>query len=616
MAKLQKTLSTVDSVASVGRPAPQQDFVGQALGGVAKAIEGGIEIVGNVKADNLEDEFGGLATDVAALRANVDLEDATDRMKRLAKGAKQGRLSDTAIKLETEALLKSAIEKNPLFASKLRRRAAEVLGFDPTGTEMQQLLGFGHREPKREMTGAERRRQKAQGFADLGLGNVDDLEKLLAKAELGEVNVQFVSDQAKLGEIGSDAILNASLDNVDSYVSDATGALMTAISEGGFTAVDSTMRVAELNKSLESAWTRHRQALTDGNINLSASKLGEQRRLFDLKFEPIREMFRDDATMEVILTKQNRALIAQASINGYDMFPGLAAVNAAVGQAGVAAYFTVMASVKSESQIELIKRNNPAFAAIADNKAEMTRAMRSSFNRIMGVPTTTGETGRLPELEIPGLDDQVRNGMVRDQKDPEVRNKVLESLKAKGQNFKTFGHYAQSGVRAKSTPEEVNYIVERWGVEFDPIMARVASTMKGVEGLSLSVSGGVLSIESVGSVAANAPPSMAVLGNFAQIPSDLIIDIKRLNAMNGLVQNGWAGDVGENPTGFLARTINRVESLRADQGASNAPDKVGQAVDALIASPTKENMAALEKANPELFAAARALVVSGGSDGK
>ena len=46
------------------------------------------------------------------------------------------------------------------------------------------------------------------------------------------------------------------------------------------------------------------------------------------------------------------------------------------------------------------------------------------------------------------------------------------------------------------------------------------------------------------------------------------------------------------------------------------PDKVAQAVDSFVKSPTPENMAELEKLSPDIFAAARALVVSGGSDGK
>ena len=612
MARLQKTLGTVESVASVGRAAPEVDFLSQAAPQVA-ALAGNItEAVGERKADTLEEEFGSLASDVAAIRVNKDLEEVTDRMKRLAKGAEQGRLSDTAIKLETEALLKSAIEKNPLFASKLRRRAAEVLGFDPTGTEMQALLGFGQRQQSRPLTPGEKRRAKAEDFARLGLGDADNLEKLLAKAELGEVQTQFASDQAKLGEIGSDEVLNASLNNVDSYISDATGTLLQAVAEGGFTAVDSTTRVLELNRSLEASWSRHRKALTDGGINLSASKLGEQRRLFDLKFEPIREMFADDATMEVILTKQNRALIAQASINGYDMFPGLAAVNSALGQVGVTSFFNIMSKTSSPAQIELIKRTSPAFAAIADNKADATKAMRNSFNRIMGVPTDS------PDVIIPGLDDVIRHGMVKDNKEPEVRNRVLESLKAKGQAFKSMSHYGQRGVRALSTPEEVNYIVERWGVEFDPIVSRVAATVKNVEGLNLSVTNGVLKIESTGAVASNAPPSMAILGNFAQIPSELVTDVKRLNAMNGLVQNGWGDDVGQNPTGFLERTINQVETLRADQEVSDGPDELGAAFEAVLRSPTIKNLDALESLDPELLRAARALVLSqgGGEGGK
>ncbi len=600
--RLQKTLGTVDSVASVGRPAPERDFVSQAIQGAAQVTEGVIEGIGKAKGRELETEFRELGEEVFAAREGKDLEEASARFRQLQQAKEQGVLSDTMINIEAEKILKEKIGKSSLFAPELRREAQRILGFDPSGSEIQALFGRG--QQARPLTPGEKRRAKAEDFANLGLGNADDIEKLIAKSELGEIQTQFASDQAKLGEIGSDEVLNASLDNIDSYVSDASSELLAAISEGGLNTVDASTRIAALNQSKEAAWSRHRKALTDGNINLSASKLGEQRRLFDQKFEPIEEMFRDDATMEVILTKQNKALVAQASINGFDMFPGLAAVNSSIGQAGVTEYFSMMSNIQDPAQLELIKRINPQFAAIAQNRQQASRAMRGSFNRIMGIPSTEADP------VVPGLDEVVERNLIKDTKEPEIRNRVLETLRAKGKSFKAFGDYGQRGVRANVTPEEVKYIKERWGVEFNPIVSRISSQLKENSDIELSVVAGRLKA-TVNPLTANSQR----VGNFGvnlAVSAALQTDIKRINAMGSLVTNGWADDVGENPTGFLERTMNGIETLRADQGSPNEPDAVGTALETVLKSPTSENLETIRKLDPELFNMAQSILASQG----
>lgn len=606
--RLQKTLGTVDSVASVGRPTPERDFVSQAIQGAAQVTEGVIGGIGKAKGRALGEELTGLGQEISAIEEGKDLEDATERFKRLKKAKEQGILGDGMINIEAEKILKEKIGKSSLFAPELRAEAQRILGFDPSGSAIQRLFGkSGRTSPSRPLSAGEKRRAKAEDFASLGLGNADDIEKLIAKSELGEIQTQFASDQAKLGEIGSAEVLNASLDNVDSYVADATSELLTTISQGGFNAVDSTTRVATLNQSKEAAWSRHRKALTDGNINLSASKLGEQRRLFDQKFAPIEEMFKDDATMEVILTKQNRALVAQASINGFDMFPGLASVNASIGQAGVTEYFSMMSNIQDPAQLELIKRINPQFAAIAENRQQASRAMRGSFNRIMGIPSTEADP------VIPGLDDVVKRNLIKQAKEPEIRNRIVNTLQAASTPFKDFGDYGQKGVRANVTQEEIKYIKGRWGTEFTPLTSRIATNLKSNDDVELAVVNGRLKA-TVNILKVNSQ-RVGQFGVNLAVPSALQTDIKRLNAMNALVQNGWSDDVGEPPAGFLERTLNGIETLRADQGSPNEPDEVGTALEAVLQSPTPENLEAIRKLDPELFNMAQSILASqGGGD--
>ena len=585
--RLQKTLEVGASVASAGNPTPPSTRLAEninTIGSIASSV------ILDKKKENLEKETRQLGEEVFAAATGGDLDDATARFTRLKKAQEQGVLSDSMINIEAEKILKQKIGNNSVFAPELRAEAARILGFDPTGSEIQSLFAPARSGPSRTMTPQEKRRQEAEGLAaDLGL-NPDDVVNMMAKGELAQLQVSSATAQAGLGQIGSREVLNNFMDGIDSYVSDAHGDLLSEIQAGGV--VSPEMAVAKITQVQEAAWVGYRKALKGGQINLSASDLSEQRAVFDKQFENIKTMYGDEATLDTILNRQKSSLSATAAIHGFQAFPGLAAINEGMGQAGVQEYLKLSSSMSDPAMFELLKKNNPGLAAIADNRGSMQKAMTASYNRIMGLPT------EVDSPNIPGLDDQVSRNLTTNAEEADVREALLKSIQTRGQFFKDVGDYAQPGTRTKVTQSEVKYVQDKWATEYEPLLARVASESKRDPNVNLVVRDGIIFPDTTRTFTTEFGESSTT-----SAPSSVLMnDVKRLNAMNKLVQNGWAADVGEQSFGFSERTLNKIETLKADSEPSGGVDHVGVAINAFSKVPSPENFEAIRSIDPKLAA--------------
>lgn len=618
--RLQKTLEVGASIASVGSPPTSESTLARVLPAAGQVVRG---LITERKKEGLEEDLRGLGEEVFAVREGKDLEDATERFKRLKKAKDQGILSDSMINIEAEKVLKQKIGINSTFAPELRREAARILGFDPTGSEIRAL--FGGDKKSRPLTPQEKRRQQAEGIANVLNIDADNVERSIAKAEFSQVQLDNVTTQASLGQIASRDVLNVALNGVDSFISDATADLIMQIDQGGV--VNPEIAVARLTQAKEASWSNYRQTLVRGGVNLAASDLIKQRKTFDESFQADIDLFGDQGTLDVILKRQRNSMVNEAAIIGLRAFPGLSVIGASpLGQAGVEEYLKLTTRIKDPSQLEVIKRFNPGFAAIIGNQKEVSEAVRSSYNRILGIPNDING-----DINIPGLDDTVTRDLIKEAKDPNVRDTVVNFLRGRGQSFKDIGDYAQKGVRAISTNEDVKHVKERWAIEFEPLIARISSTLKDSSATIVTVEREE-EVRFVGAgrrkrrkvvqeagifleVIAGKLTSGRSSGTTAPIPSSLEVDIKRLNGMNKLVQNGWAGDVGEVSAGFLERTVNKIETVKADVGDKNDVDQVGEAIDTFRQNPSPENFESIRKLDPDLATAVESELArrSGGS---
>ncbi len=324
----------------------------------------------------------------------------------------------------------------------------------------------------------------------------------------------------------------------------------------------------------------------------------------------------DEATLKNISGNNAATLASLMSIDAKRILPAISLMASTGGGAGVIdQYFKIMANLKDPDQRDLMFAQNPALKRIFDTEEQAALLGTAAYNKVMGLDHNNPEG--TPEVP-PRLEEAVASMVVRDAKDPEVRKRVLDGFYDRSSSYQTLEAYSQKGVRAKIGPEELQNVKERWGVEFEPLVMRIASAMTSDPDISFAVENGV--------VRARVDPftakSQARAGNFGpitSIPSQLEDDLVRLNIHNKIVQNGYAKDVQQDPNNWLAKQLNRIDTVHADQNQQKTGKalKVEEAIEAFRNNRTRANLEALRLVNPSLAAKIDARnAEAGGSNGE
>jgi len=253
--------------------------------------------------------------------------------------------------------------------------------------------------------------------------------------------------------------------------------------------------------------------------------------------------------MQNIVTRQKDTLLAELSIRGVQKFGGIALVGQSpLGQAGVDHFLKMTNKIKDPAMLELLRQQDPSLAFVMDNLEDADKIATASWNRVMGLPVAENA----PKQQIV-VEDAITRDIVKNEVEPVIRNASLRDMQAKGRVFKDIGVYAQKGARVNANKEEVAHVQGIWNREFEPLVSRIASALKANPNIDLSLTADGLRVE--------VPKLKAPATNFGfdvSVPSDLQLDIKRLNGFSNLVANNWAADVGEKPFGFAGRVINKI----------------------------------------------------------
>lgn len=607
--RLQKTLNVQPTVASVGTPLGPDTTTAQAVeavGGLARTF------VAEKKKSDLEDELRTLGDEVFAARQGKQMDAATERFERLQKARDQGLLSDSMINIEAEKVLKETIGSMPAFAPELRQEASRILGFDPTGSEIQALFGkSGASSGSRPKTQLEKMQDQAAAIAATTNITQEDALALVGKSTAIKLQSEVAQNSLTLGSINRSQFLNTKMDEVENTMFDMMGEINAAVVQGGV--VNPEQSKALLSQKKEVLWAEYRRGLSGAGIITSSTELQNDRKLFDQQFASLEAIITDGSLQEV-MTRKAATLAAVAKVEGFNAFPHIAVMNQVGGAPLVETWLNTLSNVQSEEQLRLIAKLDPTLAELIKNPQEFSNSVTAAFNKVMGVPVpaNSGAAVEPPESVI----DAVTADVIKNATDPDSRTKVLESLRARGKAFKDFSFYSQQGVRAKASNEEVAYVKERFGTELGPLVGRIAATMEGLPDFDLSVEGGVIKLNATTDQAKFGTGQGSFGVGRVTSPASLDMDIARLNAMNKLVQSGWAADVGESPVGFLERQVTQMDAIRGDAEVNDNANEVKAALEAFNKSPTADTLEQLRAIAPDMVAEAerRALQAGGNND--
>lgn len=525
------------------------------------------DAIKQVRTDEVEAELRQLGSEVLVAQRGGDLKNATERFKTLKAAQEQGQLTDGEINIQAEKTIKQVIAKSPGFAEDIRRQAATILGFDPTGSQIQGLFGkSGRNRPATPQTLVEKMMEKSEAISQATGIDAQDIFGMMGKAEVSELQKKIVSANAAVGQADAEDVFLSHQRGLDSGLNGFLGIIHNDIAQGNVNPSDKAALQAQLSQFKSQSFLELQKDLPAGT---SATQVTAFRNNFNASFTAIERAI-DNGTMEDMLTSQKNAYAAAASIQGFEALPGVAVLGSIPGGSElVSEYLRTMNNVKDPGQRRLLAAINPVFATAAAKQGGLANMVSQSFLRISGAKQLDGniQPPAITDADR-AMDDVVHTQVITTSTDEGVRNTVLERAKARGQLFKDFSMYAQPKARGLSSKEEVKYVKSNFKPKLDATVSSLSQEMAGRDDI-------VLSVGANGSISFTARPDASPLSGRFSFPRDVSgtfkDNLKRLEVLDKLVRNGWGVDVGEDNT-FLERTLRSINSaVIIDDGLAPKP---------------------------------------------
>jgi hypothetical protein len=628
MANLQREINAGTNVASVGEAPPADTSVAEAIQAVGSQVK---TFVVEKKKTDLEQELETLGDEVFAARTGTELQKATDRFKRLQQGQEQGVLSDTMVKIEAEKLLKESIDSMPAFGPELRQHAAQILGYDPTGTHIRALMDIPENSAGRQ-TFADKQLEQAQFISENLDLPVNTVLKLQAKGLLQKQRADLVTQQATIGAAGRRDIFNATMLESDTFVTGFMQDMMGKIRSGEF--IDNPEETISL---LEAHKLGQKQALRDryaaAGISPDATELSRDMAAVDEQWGSLKELAQT-GSLGNILNNNATDLGNALTIDGYNVMGDVAIMNKMGGQEAVKNFFTSLRKYGKKEQLDLLASTNPALRRFLDSQDTAVQAAAESYKRIMGVEPDfiDGNVGRFVTQEerdaLGTLDDSIFYDIAKTSAlSDEEKMRRLNYAQQQGQRYKVLGAYFQKGGKQAASAEEVRFVRQTFKEEYPRLVARLSAELANFTDIEVSIKGNQLSATNTaqdplntsalvaqGSAGIIPISSRGTPASLVPVPESIRNDLTRVNSFAEGVRNGWARDLGQNPATFINDALTDVHNGKSQN--AERQDALNSAIQAFEQNPTTESLEALRKLDPELVnSIERAAASSLGSGG-
>lgn len=577
MADLQRTLNSAATVAQ--RPGPV-DYSGavEGVGNAVATLTGMYEDKkGREAADQLEGRFTQLGREYFAAQHGGELDEPTEKFRELQSAKRSGYLSDTMIKIEAEKILKDAIANRPHQKDLFRKRAYEVLGFDPTGAQVAALYaapGSGGRA----MTAQEKQIAQAEHDSALTGTPVETILRLQAMASEADLRAKLVAHNATLGVATGQQVLDATLAETDAKVLGFLTNMLKDIKAGGIRSPELTTADLMVHKVAQKQAVRDRWAAA-GYIP-KPEELQQAMAAVDLMWSDVESLVETGA-MENVLGSQANSLANAMTIQGLNVMGHEAMINKTLGQEGLRHYHLVLDRHSKPGALDLLKREDSRLAQYINSVDELAIATTRAWEQVFGVPSPEvkpGASTRTPHPDaVSHLADKEVYNSVPDPSVPDNmkqgRLNYVKEAAANGKTFKMLGAYAQQGARQGASEEETRWVTDTFNNEYDPLLERIAMDMAQAKGTPNEFKvvfrdGRMQQVYTDPRIAeGNFPGPRNILAE-AQLsamhsPADgrTSGDVARLQVFSRLLSNGWEQDIGVRSLTFAGDTLTKLDKL-------------------------------------------------------
>jgi hypothetical protein len=519
-----------------------------------------------------------LQQQISRVKAN-----AGDKFKRIANAVRQGAKSEAAAALETEATVRRLVSQTPGFGSEIKQLARELVGFDPSGYALRQILGVDKPRGSTRQTAQEKRIEEAQVIQD-GLARVG--QNIPLDTILGNLAIR---DRAKMQQEILDADLDIGTHNLRQWAQtsfveagpDLTATLLNVAqmgAEGGVTEpaqyTNAVIQQREAHKQLFRSQVASRGGMDVGQAQAIEGQI-------DSLYAPLLKSVEQNQLGKLLETK----LDVVAKVNqlwGKQATPKLTRIVDAYGPQVGGQILEMMSNIADPKQFELVFSFDPGLREVIQ-QGKLTQTQAADGVEAVISKVISGENLTEDDLQFR----KMAETLVTQPGNKETREAFVKGLGQGGAPVRAVSILTEKVHRSQATPDEIKFVknqfdtyvgtaatedvpgnlvdsIARELLELDVqgIQGQLQATPITQRGIRAAMMG--LAPKATGQVKLTIPYDPTRQGTALDFQTT---SMKRLQPfLDAAIAKGYAADLGVSPTTFaqdmIARVNARMDKLR------------------------------------------------------
>lgn len=445
------------------------------------------------------------ASDELQTRLNQVQGDATARLRRISLATEQGKYHGSlATRIEMEKEVRQLMSQTPGFEREIRQTAASVLGFDPTGAAIRQLLDIQAPAPK-ALTEIDKFEQEVdltvRQYISVGI-NVSraTVHQIMSQAALRGRTNAMIQAQVEQGNLSSDQAIDALLDG------ETVSPFAQALAKIGVDKANGVVRgwedTTNMIRSVEAAEQASlQQMLKDAKKFGGVISPAAQRKIEEWntsRYAPIKQLFEEESLVSTLTNKFEQVeMLTKAA--GWEMAPEIMFMNTAFGPQITGTLIDIMANSMTTGGFSMLSQYFPVLTSLFGrdslSKGSAVPTIGTIARRILDGDTSVvvGPNGRvLSDEDTAALEAEAANSLLNGAETKEDYTAVIEKLKSNRPRLALAQLSKDPNSFSQITPQERGNVKSFLITDRANILSSVVSTVDANDQLTLDPETGTI----------------------------------------------------------------------------------------------------------------------------
>lgn len=416
---------------------------------------------------------------IEALGPNIGAEDKIRQLKLLEKQTSRGNMNRDNARLLASNIVIKGIEESPFLGDRIRRAAANLLGFDPQSEAVRQVFTAFDSKPDDGLSAQQK--EDIETARSLGVP-LRVVQETRHGARLSQFKIEKAKNDLELGNIEADVYISEYVsEGVQATITNIYGQARRQLIENG--SIDGV--------AFDALFADNKNAFIAAGI-ADLKKAGKYtvqsderlRDKADKVFDSVRESIGDWDANKV--TAKNLEQIQNVmKLDGIKAFDRMARLRAGVGDHIASEVFSlVIASGGNKSRLKALKDANPSLKKFIEFTEMSDEEFSKTYLNTMDKFFSTGDARTLSPQEIAIVDATIPD--IASKAPPTERESIIQKLVDMGAPSKATSILTKEG-RAGATPKEVKIMQNDWAVVKDQIPLQIADLLAQIPDSTIGV---------------------------------------------------------------------------------------------------------------------------------